>query len=78
MHRDWIPYAVAAAVAITGAMGLWFFAMDEEARTMSKLYAALLVAIALMGMAAIGTLALVVITDAGNLAYPTLRPGMNP
>jgi hypothetical protein len=50
----------------------------RELSQMSKLYAALLVVVALMGMAAIGTLALVVVTDAGNLAYPTLRPGMNP
>jgi hypothetical protein len=43
---------------------------------MSKVYAGLLVAVALIAMAAIGTLALVVITDIGYLAYQALRPGM--
>jgi hypothetical protein len=45
---------------------------------MSKVYAGLLVAIALIAMAAIGTLALVVVTDVGYLAYRVLKPGMNP
>jgi hypothetical protein len=26
-HRDWIPYAVAAAVALAIAGGLWFYGM---------------------------------------------------
>jgi hypothetical protein len=45
---------------------------------MSKVYAGLLVAIALIAMAAIGTLALVAITDVGYLAYRVPKPGMNP
>jgi len=45
---------------------------------MSKVYTGLLVAIALIAMAAIGTLALVAVTDVGYLAYPALRPGMSP
>jgi len=45
---------------------------------MSKLYAVLLVVVALITMAAIGTLALVVVTDVGSLAYRVLKPGMNP
>jgi len=45
---------------------------------MSKVYTGLLVAIALIVMAAIGTLALVVVTDVGYLEYRVLKPGMNP
>jgi len=45
---------------------------------MSKVYAVLLVVVALTTMAAIGTLALVVVTDVGSLAYRVLKPGMNP
>jgi hypothetical protein len=45
---------------------------------MSKVYAGLLVAIALIAMAAIGTLVLTVVTDVGSLAYQVLKPGMNP
>jgi hypothetical protein len=47
-------------------------------RTMSKVYAVLLVVVALITMAAIGTLALVVVTDVGYLAYRVLKPGMTP
>jgi hypothetical protein len=45
---------------------------------MSKVYAGLLVGVALIAMAAIGTLGLVVVTDVGYLAYRVLKPGMNP
>jgi hypothetical protein len=45
---------------------------------MSKIYTGLLVGVALIAMAAIGTLALVVITDVGYLAYRVLKPGMTP
>jgi hypothetical protein len=45
---------------------------------MSKVYTGLLVAIALIAMAAVGTLVLTVVTDVGYLAYRELRPGMNP
>jgi hypothetical protein len=45
---------------------------------MSKVYTGLLVAIALIGMAAIGTVTLVVVTDVGYLAYRVLKPGMTP
>jgi hypothetical protein len=45
---------------------------------MSKVYAGLLVGVALIAMAAIGTLALTVVTDIGYLAYRVLKPGMNP
>jgi len=45
---------------------------------MSKVYAALLVVIALIGMAAIGTLALVAVTDVGYMAFYSLKPGMSP
>jgi hypothetical protein len=45
---------------------------------MSRLYAGILVAIALIAMAAIGTLSLVVVTDVGYLGYRLLKPGTNP
>jgi hypothetical protein len=45
---------------------------------MSKVYAVLLVVVALITMAAIGTLTLVVVTDVGYLAYRVLKPGMTP
>jgi hypothetical protein len=45
---------------------------------MSKLYAVLLVVVALITMAAIGTVGLVVVTDVGYLAYYALKPGMSP
>jgi hypothetical protein len=45
---------------------------------MSKVYAVLLVMVALITMAAIGTLALVVVTDVGDVAYRVLKPGMTP
>jgi hypothetical protein len=45
---------------------------------MSKVYAGLLVVVALITMAAIGTVGLVVVTDVGYLAYRVLKPGMNP
>jgi hypothetical protein len=45
---------------------------------MSKVYVVLLVVVALITTAAIGTLALVVVTDVGYLAYRVLKPGMTP
>jgi hypothetical protein len=45
---------------------------------MSKVYAGLLVVVALIAMAAIGTLALVVVTDVGYLVDQALKPGMSP
>jgi hypothetical protein len=45
---------------------------------MAKIYAGLLVGVALIAMAAIGTLSLVAVTDAGYLAYRVLKPGMTP
>lgn len=45
---------------------------------MSKVYAGLLVAVALIAMAAIGTLGLVVVTDVGYVAYRLLKPGKYP
>jgi hypothetical protein len=45
---------------------------------MSKVYAGLLVIVALIAMAMLGTLALVVVTDVGSFAYRVLKPGMNP
>jgi hypothetical protein len=45
---------------------------------MSKVYAVLLIGVALITMAAIGTLGFVVVTDVGYLAYRVLKPGMNP
>jgi hypothetical protein len=45
---------------------------------MAKVYAGLLVGVALIGMAAIGTVALVAVTDVGYVAYRVLKPGMNP
>jgi hypothetical protein len=45
---------------------------------MSKVYAVLLVVVALITMAAIGTLGLVVVTDVGYLAYQIFKPGMSP
>ena len=44
---------------------------------MSKVHAVLLVGVALITMAAIGTLSLVVVTDVGYLAYRALKPGAN-
>lgn len=45
---------------------------------MSKVYAGLLIVVALTSMAAIGTLGLIAVTDVGYLAYRVLKPGMNP
>jgi hypothetical protein len=45
---------------------------------MSKVYAGLLVVVALITMAAIGTLTLVVVSDVSSLAYRVLKPGMSP
>jgi hypothetical protein len=45
---------------------------------MSKVYAVLLAAVALITMAAIGTLGLVVVTDVGYLGYRLLKPGKYP
>jgi hypothetical protein len=45
---------------------------------MSKVNAGLLVVVALIGMAAIGTVALTVVTDVGYLAYRVLKPGVTP
>ena len=45
---------------------------------MSKVYAGLLVGVALIAIAAIGTLALTVVTDVGYLAHRALKPGTNP
>jgi hypothetical protein len=45
---------------------------------MSKIYTGILVGVALIAMAAIGTLALTVVTDVGYLAYRVLKPGMIP
>jgi hypothetical protein len=45
---------------------------------MSKVYAVLLVVVALITMAAIGTLGLVVVTDVGYVTYRVLKPGMTP
>jgi hypothetical protein len=45
---------------------------------MSKVYAGLLVLVALLAMAMLGTLILVAITDVSYLAPPTERPGMRP
>jgi hypothetical protein len=45
---------------------------------MSKVYAGLLVVVALFAMAMLGTLILVAITDVSYLASPTQRPGMRP
>jgi hypothetical protein len=43
-----------------------------------KVYSGLLVGVALIGTAEIGTLALTVVTDVGYLAYRVLKPGMTP
>ena len=45
---------------------------------MSRVYSGLLVAVALIAMAAIGTLSLVVVTDVGHLGYRLLKPGKSP
>jgi hypothetical protein len=45
---------------------------------MSKVYTGLLVGIALITTAAIGTVGLVVVTDVGYLAYRLLKPGKYP
>jgi hypothetical protein len=45
---------------------------------MSDVYAGFLVGVALIAMAAIGTLSLVVVTDVGYLAYRVLKPGTYP
>ena len=45
---------------------------------MSKVYAGLLVVIALFAMAALGALLLVALTDVGYLAFPIENPGMSP
>ena len=45
---------------------------------MSKVYAGLLVGVALVTTAAIGTLGLVVVTDVGYVAYRLLKPGKYP
>ena len=44
---------------------------------MSKVHAVLLVGVALIAMAAIGTLSLVVVTDVGYVAYQVLKPRAN-
>jgi hypothetical protein len=44
---------------------------------MSKIYAGVLVGVALNTLAAIGALGLVVVTDVGYLAYRVLKPGTN-
>jgi hypothetical protein len=45
---------------------------------MSKVYAGLLVVVALFAMAALGTLFLVAFTDVSYLAFPTESFGMSP
>jgi hypothetical protein len=45
---------------------------------MSKVYAGLLVVVALFAMAALGMLILIAIMDINYLAFPTERPGMSP
>jgi hypothetical protein len=45
---------------------------------MSKVYAGLLVVVALFALAALGMLILVAITDVNYLALPPERPGMSP
>jgi hypothetical protein len=45
---------------------------------MSKIYAGLLVGVALITMAAVGTLGLVAVTDVGYLGYRLLKPGKYP
>jgi len=45
---------------------------------MSKVYAGLLVVVALFGMAALGALILVAITDVSHLAFHAYSPGMSP
>jgi hypothetical protein len=45
---------------------------------MSKVYAGLFVVIALITMAAVGTVASVVVTDVGYIAYRLLKPGTYP
>jgi hypothetical protein len=45
---------------------------------MSNIHAGLLVGVALIAMAAIGTLSLVVVTDVGYLAYRLLKSGTYP
>ena len=50
---------------------------DESRSRISKVYAGLLVGVALIAMAAIGAVALVAVTDVGYLAYRVLKPGMN-
>jgi len=51
---------------------------DKRRSQMSKIHAGLLVGVALIAMAAIGTLSLVVVTDVGYLAYRLLKPGTYP
>jgi hypothetical protein len=45
---------------------------------MSKVYSGLLIVVALFGMAALGMLILVAISDVGYLAFQTYSPGMSP
>jgi hypothetical protein len=45
---------------------------------MSKVYAGLPVVVALIAMAALGTLILVTITDVSYLEFQAERPGMSP
>jgi hypothetical protein len=45
---------------------------------MSKVFAGLLVLVALFAMAALGMLILVAFTDVSYLAFPTVSPGMGP
>jgi hypothetical protein len=45
---------------------------------MSKVSAGLLVVVALIAMAALGTLILVAIANVGHLAFPREIPGMSP
>jgi hypothetical protein len=51
---------------------------DKSRSQMSNIHAGLLVGVALIAMAAIGTLSLVVVTDVGYLAYRLLKSGTYP
>jgi hypothetical protein len=51
---------------------------DKGRSQMSKVYAGLLVGVALITMTAIGTLSLVAVTDVGYAAYRLLKPGKYP
>jgi hypothetical protein len=62
--------------AFSATQGVLEISCVRRGAQMSKVYAGLLVAVALIAMAAIGTLALIVITDVSYWAYQALRPGM--